>query len=268
MLDLRHINMDSVSKNTSTFGCFYKIKLDDKYIKLSDYNIHDGFIGHESINEVIAYRLANILGIKAVKQELVDVKVKINNKEYTTVGCISDNFFTKEFIRRYTIEKIYDKYKHENETTGKFVQRKEINKRAFDFFYILDFLIINRDRHGANIEILENNIGELLVAEPFDNGLSFVCSIKTIDKDWESQLIKFDALKDYRVNNFINSTSLYKNLELVSSPLSVNKLTKNHKIIIFDEIEKYLPKEYIDKIWEIITYRYMFLRKRGLIIEQ
>lgn len=30
MLGLRHINMDSVSKNTSTFGCFYKIKLNDK----------------------------------------------------------------------------------------------------------------------------------------------------------------------------------------------------------------------------------------------
>lgn len=50
-------------------------------------------------------------------------------------------------------------------------------------------------------------------------------------------------------------------------PIKVNKLTKEDKRSIFFGLNNLLPKEYIDKIWKLLVYRYMFLRKRGFIID-
>jgi hypothetical protein len=40
--------------------------------------------------------------------------------------------------------------------------------------FVFDYLIINRDRHGANLEVMKN--GDKILSPYFDNGLSFACS--------------------------------------------------------------------------------------------
>ena len=42
---------------SGTPGCYLKAVIDDKYYKLSLFSDAYGFIGSESVNEVIAYRL-------------------------------------------------------------------------------------------------------------------------------------------------------------------------------------------------------------------
>ena len=76
---------------------------------------------------------------------------------------------------------------------------------------------------------------------------------------------EFEVLKDCPVNNCIGTRSLYDNLNLLSGPIRVNRLKKEDKKKLFYGLNSLLPKEYIEKIWELILYRYMFLRKRGII---
>ena len=78
---------------------------------------------------------------------------------------------------------------------------------------------------------------------------------------------EFDVLNDYPVNNCIGTRSLYDNLNLLSGSIRVNRLKKEDKKKLFYGLNSLLPKEYIEKIWELILYRYMFLRKRGIILD-
>ena len=72
----------------------------------------------------------------------------------------------------------------------------------------IDYLILNRDRHGANIEILQNPKKHTIRPAPlFDHGLSLVFSCRT-----ESELKKFDVMGD---KNY--SVSLVHTLRLKTS---------------------------------------------------
>ena len=131
---------------------------------------------------------------------------------------------------------------------------------------VADFIIIGRDRHGRNIEVGNKN-GKLELVPLFDNGLSLTCFILQDDENFKKKLLQFNSLEDYRVNNYIGKQSLYYNLRYITVPVRVNKLKKSDRCAIFDNLSEVLPKEYLDKIWEIICYRYSFLRTRGMIVE-
>ena len=75
----------------------------------------------------------------------------------------------------------------------------------------MDFIILNRDRHGANIEVLRNSKQKTLRLAPvFDHGLSllFNCNSETAVK-------KFDVMVDRRVQCFVGSSSAEQNLTLI-----------------------------------------------------
>lgn len=134
---------------------------------------------------------------------------------------------------------------------------------SFYNMLIADFLVVQRDRHGGNIEILIKD-DDYYFAPLFDNGLSFLAPYPS---SLTGSISSFESLKDYPVNNYIGTRSLYQNLGYLSHPVRVNKLTKEHRKSIFYNLKCTLPNEYLDKVWEIITYRYMFLRKRGFIVD-
>lgn len=266
--DMTHINWDkSIGSGLGSMGCYYKTKIVENgttyYYKLSSFDSQRGFYGHESVNEVIISRLCKILGIPCAEYKLVKIKVKIRNKEYVTFACKSKSY---KFAEDTSIS--FEDYYELNSVNENIIQF--INTMNMDYnistILILDFIIINRDRHGANIEILKNKNGERF-APLFDNGLSFCCSITQDLIDYKQRLKDFNTFTDTPVNNYIGSRSLLQNLNLIEHPVFLNKLTKNHKRNIFFNLSEAIPKEYIDKIWEIIVYRYSFLRKRGLIIE-
>ena len=128
---------------------------------------------------------------------------------------------------------------------------------------VADFLTLQRDRHGGNIELLVKD-GKYRLSPLFDNGLGLLAPYPSC---FNNDIRDFDVLGDYPVNNYIGSRSLYQKLDYIKSPIKVNKLTKSDRRSIFYGLSDVLPKEYLDKIWELLVYRYAFLRKRGIIVD-
>ncbi len=76
---------------------------------------------------------------------------------------------------------------------------------------VIDYLILNRDRHGANYEILRNTREHSLTNCPlFDHGLSLMYSCMS-DQDID----KFDIMEDKDVMNFIGGYYVFDNLQIV-----------------------------------------------------
>ena len=118
----------------------------------------------------------------------------------------------------------------------------------------IDYLILNRDRHGANIEILRNTRAHTLrIAPLFDHGLSLLYSCIS-----DGDVAKFDILEDKRCQNFIGGYSCYENLDLIKECgyLFKNKLNETDRNMIFDGLETILSEAFRDKIWNMIYKRY------------
>lgn len=268
MEDLTNINWQSTSGFTGTQGCYYKskISINNKlfYYKLSSFNEYDGFFGHESINEVIVSRLCDILGINCVSQKLVNCKVRINNVLYNTYACKSLDY--KQRDSRLTCGELVKYNRLINESP-----LQTLNRLGFSEFtntlFLLDFLIIDRDRHDANIEFLVDKNNNIKPAPIFDSGLSLLAPLTTNVPNIESMVRSFNPFEDRVANNFLGSRSLEENLKYITKPIRVNTLKLEHKRKLFYGVHDTLPDFYIEKIWEIICSRYLVLRKYKLILE-
>ena len=120
-------------------------------------------------------------------------------------------------------------------------------QKFLDRLFVVDFLIVNRDRHGYNVELLQSS-SNISPAPIFDNGFSFVAPLQN-----DIDLIQaFNPMRDVVTNNYIGSQSLYDNLQLVSQPLVVNPLTKQSRRHIFYKLSSFVSKEHLDKIWDIV----------------
>ena len=74
----------------------------------------------------------------------------------------------------------------------------------------IDYLVLNRDRHGANIEVLRDLKAKTVRLAPlFDHGLSLVCRCHSID-----ELDAFDVLEDRKVQAFVGTSSTFENVNL------------------------------------------------------
>lgn len=63
-----------------------------KYYKLSQYDTVNGIIGHECVNELIADRLLNILGVEHLHYDLIHAEITVNDKNIETYLCVSEDF--------------------------------------------------------------------------------------------------------------------------------------------------------------------------------
>ena len=73
----------------------------------------------------------------------------------------------------------YDLEKEEGESIPAFLHRSGWTKYFYEML-LVDFLILNRDRHGANIEVLRNKrTGQSRLAPLFDHGLSLIFQCRT-----------------------------------------------------------------------------------------
>lgn len=127
-------------------------------------------------------------------------------------------------------------------------------KEYIDQMIAIDYLILNRDRHGANIEILRNARAHTLrIAPLFDHGLSLLYSCIS-----DAAAMKFDIMDDKRCQNFIGSYSCYENLNFIKECGDVfkGKLKESDRSIIFGGLETILSEVFIDKIWNMIYERY------------
>lgn len=260
IVDLTHLNWGTTHNGGATYGCYYKateIKNGVKYYyKCSQFYKGQNVFGDEAVNEVICSRFLKLLGFNVAKYTLIKARIKLNGSEYITYVCKSQDFAKGR--KRLSFEDLHSIL---GGTVENLISDCNLSVPV-QRMIVADFLILQRDRHGKNIEVFDTNKGYEL-APLFDNGLALLAP-------YPSQLTKyikdFDVLADYPVNNYIGARSLYSNLAYIKKPIVVKCLTKDDKKSIMYGIGGALPREYIDKIWELLTYRYYFLRKRGIIV--
>lgn len=253
--DLTYLNWSHARNSSGTAGTFLKSQstIGGKkiYYKLSNFDSEKGIIGHECVNEIIVDRLLTILGVEHLEYQLIHGDIEIDNKIYDTWLCASEDFKEKGESKA-----ALDNYYEINTKPG--ISRYDFCKENgwqnyIDTMLAVDFLILNRDRHGANIEILRNARKHTLrIAPLFDHGLSLLCSCYS-----EKEIAQFDVMADKPCQNFIGSRSTLENLKLIEKPESVfaNHLQKSDKDMIFADLEEILSEEHCNKIWEMLEKR-------------
>lgn len=186
----------------------------------------------QSSSMLEGWLLFTILGIEHLEYQLIHAKIEIDHQINAKPGTSHYDFCVKNGWQEY-----------------------------IDTMLAVDFLILNRDRHGANIEVLRNaRKRSLRIAPLFDHGLSLLCSCYS-----EEQIKKFDIMEDKPCQNFIGSRLTLENLNLIQNKASIfkNRLTENDRGIIFKDLQNTLSAEHMDKIWEMIDTRWRYPKENA-----
>lgn len=260
LTDFRHLIWAKSRKSSGTAGTFLK-SYDDTdvpklYYKLSNFDAVNGIIGHECVNEIIAQRLLQLFGVPHLDYRLIHALVGINGREYETYLCESSDFKTAN-ESKIPLEEYYEMEKQEDETPYEFCVRMGWEEYIYAMLTI-DYLILNRDRHGANIEVLINGrLHSIRLAPLFDHGLSLVCSCSDT-----KALEAFDVMEDRKVQAFIGSQSTQQNLvNMVAKAYlrNLRAITESDKSFVLSDLEPVLAQIFLDKIWEMIMRRWQYI---------
>ena len=242
--DMTYLDWARIRNSSGTAGSFLKAysELDGEkvYYKLSCYDSYYGIVGHECINEVIADRLLSVLGVEHLSYQLAHAKVKIFGKEYVTWLCASDDF-KKPGESKIPLDIYYQMEREEGESPLDFCIRMGWEDYIYEMLSV-DFLILNRDRHGANIEVLRDRKQKTVRLAPlFDHGLSFFFSCRSIE-----DIQKADVMEDRPVQCFVGGSSAKDNLDLIPHNRipELHFLSCDDRELIFNGLEDILPQEY------------------------
>ena len=254
--DLTYLKWSHVRNSSGTAGTFLKsqsvVSREKIYYKLSNYDSEKGIVGHESVNEIIVDRLLTILGIEHLEYQLIHADIEIDGKIHETWICAS-----RDFKRRGETKAALDNYFQTNRIGNESHYEFCVNygwQKYIDTMLAVDYLILNRDRHGANIEVLRNaRQHSLRIAPLFDHGLSFLCSCFS-----EEEIEKFDISADKPCQNYIGSRSTFDNLNLIADKNAVfqAKLTLQDKEILFEDLSSVLSETHLNKIWDMLWLRW------------
>jgi len=254
--DLTYLDWSHVRSSSGTAGTFLKsqstIGGKKTYYKLSNFDATRGVIGHECINELIACRLLQLLGVDHLEYDLIHADIDVDGRIFETYLCASTDF-KKRGESKVALDDLYRANKLDGESAYDFCRRQGWSKQI-DQMIAVDFLILNRDRHGANIEVLRNTRARTLrIAPLFDHGLSLLCSCSSPD-----DTLAFDVLADKPCNNFFGGKSCRANLDLIDDKQAVfpGRLRVTDRYFIFEGLEGVMPDALLDKTWEMIYERY------------
>lgn len=257
--DMRYLSWTKSRKSSGTAGSFLKSYDDSgkikKYYKLSDYDPFHGIIGHECVNEIVVQRLLRFLGIDHLEYKLIHALIMLDDKEVETWLCESEDYKRKG-ESKLAFEDYYVMEKKEGQSPLDFCKERGWEEYIYQML-IVDYLVLNRDRHGANIEVLRFPPEmSVRLAPLFDHGLSLVCSCHSIE-----ELSKFDVMEDRRVQAFFGSGSTVENLKFVPERVlrGLPELRKNELDFLFADLDEILSNEYLDKILEMIWGRWLRL---------
>lgn len=256
--NLRHLQWSHARNSSGTAGTFLKsqdVFAGKKiYYKLSNFDSEKGIIGHECVNEIIVDRLLTLLGVEHLHYQLIHADVEIDGQVYDTWICASEDF--KENGES---KVALDNYFQVNAAPG--ISHYDFCvengwQNYIDTMLAVDYLIMNRDRHGANIEVLRNARKKTIrIAPLFDHGLSFLCSCTS-----EAEISEFDINKDMPCQNFIGTRSTLENLSLLHSKpyLFDSHLSEDARNVLFEDLDSVLTNEHLDKIWNMLFSRYRY----------
>ena len=256
--DLTSLSWSHIRSSSGTAGTFLKAtkKSNGKkiYYKLSNYSDFEGITGHECVNEIIVDRLLNIRGVEHLSYSLIHADVNIDGNIYDTYISASEDF-KKEHENKIALDKFYSLEKNEKENPLEFCIRMGFGPFIYEMMAV-DFIICNRDRHGANIEVLRNSKEKTIRLAPlFDHGMSLLFSCSD-----ESSIASFDIMADKPVQCFTGTRSLYKNLELIpkDSLRLFNPLKLTDKDYILKDLDGIITPTHQDKIFKMIYERYNY----------
>ena len=257
--DLKYLSWARTRKSSGTAGSFLKAYDDSgstkKYYKLSDYNESEGVVGHECVNEIIAQRILSHLGFDHLEYRLINANVIVDGRELTTYVCESEDF-KKYGESKIPFEDYYELWRNDRESVLEFCKRMGFEKSAYEILTI-DFLILNRDRHGANFEVLRSRDNKHVAPAPlFDHGLSFLCRCHSA-KEVEA----FDVMEDRKVQSFLGGGSVKDNLSLVPVTFlkSLPAIREEDIKMFVGGLEDILDKELLAKIAEMIKRRWDYI---------
>lgn len=253
--DMRYLKWTRVRRSSGTAGSYLKAYGENDgrriYYKISNFDTVNGITGHECVNELIVDRLLTVLGIVHIHYQLIHARIEIEGKEYTSWICASEDF-KRRGDSKIALDDYYELHRMPGEEPLSFCIRMGWEDYIYEML-VVDYIILNRDRHGANIEILKDKSdGSVRPAPLFDHGISLIYSCRTAE-----EALKADPLEDKPVQCFVGSRSVSENLKLIPDDKrpALRRLTERDRAVIFDGLERALPAAYTDKIWEMITER-------------
>lgn len=254
--DMTHLSWSKIRNSSGTAGSFLKAysMLGGKktYYKLSNFDKVHGVIGHECVNEIIVDRLLDILGIPHLHYQLIHTDVVIDGKTQRVYLCASEDF-KQRGESKLALDTYWEAEHTENESPLDFCIRNGWEEYIYQML-VVDFLILNRDRHGANIEVLRNSrIKTIHLAPLFDHGLSLLFSCRD-----DAAAAKYDVMEDKRVNNYIGSGSTWENLKMIPKDKfpQLNSLKETDRAVLMHDLEGIISQTLQDKIWEMIWKRW------------
>ena len=253
--DMRHLNWSESYQTSGTSGTFLKANegagTGRVYYKLSCYDNYRGIFGHECVNELVASRLLGLMGIEHVGYKLIHALVEVDGKGYETWVSASSSY-RHSTERKQAMDVFFRFNRQEGETPLDMCDRLGWGLHIRQMM-LADYLIANRDRHGANIEVLRGEDGLQRLAPFFDNGLSFVFSCY---KD-EEKALKFDVMQDMPTNNYIGTKSLFENLAFLKGwDLKVEAVQDAWRSELFEGLDGVISAAHQEAMWNMISKRW------------
>ncbi|MBR2403420.1 MAG: hypothetical protein IKB01_11780 [Lachnospiraceae bacterium] len=254
--DLTYLSWSVYRNSSGTAGSFLKSysELGGKkvYYKLSNFDKVQGVIGHECVNELIVDRLLTILGIPHLPYQLIHADIMLEGEIHDVYLCASEDFKEKG-ESKIALDAYKEREAYSKESALDFCVRMGWETYIYQML-VVDYLILNRDRHGANIEVLRNSRKKTLHLAPlFDHGLSLLCRCMN-----DSQVEAIDVMEDKLCNNFIGSRSTWENLKLIPADKmpKLNPLCESDRATIMEGLDGIISGTLQDKIWEMIWKRW------------
>lgn len=254
--DMTYLSWSFFRASPGTAGSFLKAysELGGKkvYYKLSNFDKTQGVVGHECVNELIVDRLLTILGIPHLSYQLIHADITIDGQPHDVYLCASEDF-KKRGESKIALDVHKEKEALPEETPLDFCIRMGWEEYIYQMFAV-DYLILNRDRHGANIEVLRNSRKKTVHLAPlFDHGLSLLCRCTN-----DSMVMAFDVMEDKLCNNYIGSKSTWNNLNYIPADKMpvMNVLRESDRRILMDGLNGIISQTLQDKIWEMIWKRW------------
>ena len=251
--DYRGISWSERANTSGTAGTYLKARVGEgsraRYLKLSRYN---GVLidGSECVNELVASRLMELLGVAHVGYRLIHALVTVNGAEHETWLNSSRNFRAPG-EQKMGLGNYYELHGEKDESPLMFCERMGWHEQVAQMM-LVDYLVANRDRHGSNIEVLIDREGRARLAPIFDNGLSLVAPYG----DDEERIASFDPLTPVATTNFLGSRSLEENVRSVAPVGVARPLAEGDREALLAGLEAAASPVLLDKIWEIVWRRW------------
>lgn len=250
---------NSLGKNSSG-GNLLKWRIGNKFIKTSTFKEHELQLGcmYESYAEVIASRLAKWLGIPSVQYQLCEI---IIDNKIRIIGCESTDFTDNGRYR-------YIGLGHITESSGfpcivgisgyqQLVSWLEPSvpgfKNYLDANMILDYIVVNDDRHLNNLGLLRDTSTKQYILPPvFDTGNSLFCHKYVDSMQYEPSLPALLRSKPFVPNFDIQLRLAHNSI----SSLKPNKNISRYINTLLHELEAQgLPKHRSEFIHDLLKDR-------------